>query len=71
MMGRVSSTTLFIAAGGNCVGAVLGGVIATRFGITAPFWTGFVVAVVVSATTWRVFNRATVAEAYAEPAPSG
>jgi MFS family permease len=71
MMGRVSSTTLFIAAGGNCVGAVLGGVIATRFGITAPFWAGFVVAVVVSATTWRVFNRATVAEAYAEPAPSG
>ena len=71
MMGRVSSTTLFIAAGGNCVGAVLGGVIAARFGITAPFWAGFVVAVVVSATTWRVFNRATVAQAYAEPAPSG
>jgi predicted MFS family arabinose efflux permease len=70
MLGRVSSTTLFIAAGGNCVGAVLGGVIAARFGITAPFWAGFVVAVVVSATTWRVFNRATVAEAYAEPAPS-
>jgi hypothetical protein len=23
----------------------------------------------VSATTWRVFNRATVAQAYAEPAP--
>jgi len=71
MLGRVSSTTLFIAAGGNCVGAVLGGVIATRFGITAPFWAGFVVAVVVSATTWRVFNRATVAQAYAEPALSG
>jgi MFS family permease len=30
---------------------------------------GFVVAVIVSATTWRVFNRATVAQAYAEPAP--
>jgi MFS family permease len=71
MMGRVSSTTLFIAAGGNCVGAVLGGVIAARFGITAPFWAGFVVAAVVSAATWRVFNRATVAQAYAEPAPSG
>jgi len=27
-----------------------------------------VVAVVVSAATWRVFDRATVAEAYAEPA---
>ncbi len=26
------------------------------------------VAVIVSATTWRVFNRATVAQAYAESA---
>jgi hypothetical protein len=24
----------------------------------------------VSATTWRVFNRATIAEAYAEPDPA-
>jgi MFS family permease len=71
MMGRVASTGLFIAAGGNCVGAVLGGVIAARFGITAPYWAGFVVAVLVSASTWRVFNRAAVAEAYAEPALSG
>jgi hypothetical protein len=50
---------------------VLGGVIANSFGITAPYWAGFVVAVIVSAVTWRVFNRATVAEAYAEPAPPG
>jgi MFS family permease len=67
MLGRVASTSLFIAAGGNCVGALLGGVIASQFGITAPYWVGFVVAVLVSAATWRVFNRTTVAEAYAEP----
>ena len=67
MLGRVASTSLFIAAGGNCVGAVLGGVIAAKFGITAPYWVGFAAAAFVSATTWRVFNRATVAEAYAEP----
>jgi MFS family permease len=67
MLGRVTSTSLFIAAGGNCVGAMLGGVIAARFGITAPYWAGFVVAVLVSASTWRVFKKATVAEAYAEP----
>ena len=65
MYGRVASTTLFIAAGGNCVGAVLGGVIAGRFGLTAPYWVAFVVAVLVAATTWRVFNRADVAKAYA------
>ena len=67
MLGRVGSTSLFIAAGGNCAGAIFGGLIAARFGITAPFWAGFVVAVVVSASTWRVFNRAAVAQAYAEP----
>jgi hypothetical protein len=54
--------------GGNCLGALLGGAVAARFGITAPFWAGFVVAVIVSAATWRVFDRATVAEAYTEPA---
>jgi MFS family permease len=68
MLGRVGSTGLFIAAGGNCVGAVLGGVIASSFGLTAPYWIGFVVAVLVSVATWRVFDRATVAQAYAEPA---
>jgi MFS family permease len=67
LLGRVGSTNLFIAAGGNCLGAVLGGVVAARFGITAPFWAGFVVAVIVSAATWRVFNRATVAQAYQVP----
>jgi MFS family permease len=45
--------------------------IAARFGITAPYWAGFVVAALVSAGTWRVFNPTTVAEAYAEPALSG
>jgi MFS family permease len=67
MLGRVGSTGLFIAAGGNCVGAVLGGVIASNFGLTAPYWIGFVVAVLVSAATWRVFDRATVAQAYPQP----
>jgi MFS family permease len=71
MLGRVGSTTLFVAAGGNCIGALLGGVIASSFGITAPYWIGFVVAVIVSAATWRVFDRAKVAQAYTQqPAPA-
>lgn len=56
MLGRVGSTGLFIAAGGNCVGAMMGGVLASAFGITAPYWLGFIVAVIVTATTWRVFH---------------
>jgi len=70
MLGRVGSSSLFITAGGACLGALLGGVLAGRFGLTAPYWVGFVVAVLVSAATWRVFDRATVARAYQEPAPA-
>jgi hypothetical protein len=70
MLGRVGSTNLFIAAGGNCAGALLAGGFAARFGITAPYWAGFAVAVLVSATTWRVFSKAAVAAAYASP-PAG
>jgi predicted MFS family arabinose efflux permease len=66
LMGRVASTTLFIAAGGNCAGAMLGGVIANAFGLTAPYWVAFAMAVIVSATTWRVFSPATIAEAYGD-----
>ena len=65
MLGRVGSSMLFVAAGGNCLGAVLGGALASAFGLTAPYWVGFGVAVVVIACTWRVFDRATVARAYA------
>jgi len=60
MLGRVGSTTFFIGAGGNCVGALIAGGLASTLGITAPYWAGFGVAVVVSVTTWRVFSRATV-----------
>ncbi|MFC3502546.1 MFS transporter [Micromonospora krabiensis] len=70
LQGRVGSTNLFVAAGGNCLGALLGGVLAGWFGLTAPYWVGFVVAVAVSVATWRVFDRATVARAYADPTPA-
>lgn len=68
MLGRVSSANLFISAGGEVAGALLGGALAGAFGITAPYWVGFVVALIVAAATWRVFDRTTVAAAYAEPA---
>ncbi|MEV4615560.1 MFS transporter [Kitasatospora sp. NPDC049258] len=68
MLGRVGSSNLFVAAGGNCLGALLGGVLAGAFGLTAPYWVGFGVAVLVTLATWRVFDRATVGAAYAAPA---
>jgi predicted MFS family arabinose efflux permease len=72
MLGRVGSSTLFVSAGGNCLGAVLGGGLASAFGLTGPYWVGFVVALVVAAGTWRVFDRASVSRAYGtEPAAAG
>ena len=69
MLGRVASTSLFISSGGNCAGALLGGLIAANLGLTAPYWAGFAAAVFVSVATWRAFDRTTVAQAYAEPVP--
>ncbi len=69
LLGRVGASNLFIAAGGNCIGALLAGTIAGQFGITAPYLVGLVVALIVSACTWRVFSPAAVAVAYGAPAP--
>ncbi|WP_211319782.1 MFS transporter [Quadrisphaera granulorum] len=66
MLGRVGSATTFISAGGNCAGALLGGVLASAAGITAPYWVGFGLALLVSASTWRIFSRAAVARAYTD-----
>jgi MFS family permease len=70
MISRVGTTGLFLAAGGMCLGALLGGVFASAFGLTAPYWIGFVIAIAVSAITWHVFSPAVVSAAYpTEPEP--
>jgi MFS family permease len=72
LLGRVGGAILFLVAGGNCVGALLGGALAKGAGLAAPYWVGFVVALAVTAVTWPVFNRADVAAAYAvrQPEPA-
>jgi predicted MFS family arabinose efflux permease len=40
LMGRVSGAMRSCALAGLVVGAVLGGVVATRFGLQSPFWLG-------------------------------
>lgn len=70
MMGRATSTYLFLATAGNAFGALLGGAVAAQFGLTAPYWIGFAVAAAVTATTWRVFDRTTIAAAYGRDSDS-
>jgi MFS family permease len=53
MQGRVASLYLIGVTGGMVFGSVLGGLIATRWGITAPFWFAFVGSAVFLALIWR------------------
>jgi MFS family permease len=71
LLGRVGSTSMFIATGGNFAGALLGGVLGATFGITTVYWLGFVVAILVAAATWRVFTREALGAAYADPESVG
>ena len=68
LQGRVSSVNSVGVYGGLVVGAALGGVIAGRFGITAPFWFAFVGSGVFVLAMWRQLRH--IAHE-AQPAPAG
>jgi len=53
LQGRVGSVYMVCVYGGMAVGQVLGGAIAQRWGLTAPFWFAFVGAGVTLALVWR------------------
>ncbi|MEX2184510.1 MAG: MFS transporter [Chloroflexota bacterium] len=64
LMGRVTSVYMLGAVGGGVIGSVIGGLIAQRFGITAPFWFGFAGSALILVLIWREL----VAIAHAPPA---
>jgi MFS family permease len=64
--GRVGSVYGVGVFGGMVVGSGLGGLIADTWGITAPFWVGFVGSAIMLALFWR--QLALIAHADAEPA---
>ncbi|HET9690482.1 MAG TPA: MFS transporter [Acidimicrobiales bacterium] len=53
LRGRVNAINSLGVFGGIVVGSALGGPIATRFGITAPFWFAFVGSAVFVVAIWR------------------
>ena len=53
LQGRVGSLYSIGLHGGLVVGAIVGGVLADRFGITAPFWFAFVGSVGLVVVLWR------------------
>jgi MFS family permease len=66
LRGRVDSAYRFIQNGVAAPGAVLGGLLAAGFGLTAPFWFGALMGVVLIPLVWATFSEATVAAARRE-----
>ncbi len=63
LRGRIESAFRFNEIRGATPGALLGGVFATRYGLTAPFWLGAVVGAVLVPCVWHIFSDASVAAA--------
>jgi MFS family permease len=51
--GRVSSVYLSGVIGGILIGSALGGLVASAWGVTAPFWFAFVGSAIILAVIWR------------------
>jgi MFS family permease len=67
--GRVGSVYLTAMIGGTVIGLVLGGLVATAWGITAPFWFAFGGSVLILALIWRSLLRIAHADEHARGQP--
>lgn len=63
LLGRVSSAYMVFAAGSVSIGALLGGVLARSFGLTAPFWFAFMLVAALTFVVWPILNNETTNEA--------
>ena len=57
LMGRVAGIYTVGLTGGIVVGTPIGGLLAKSFGITAPFWFGFVGSAILVTVLWREFRH--------------
>jgi MFS family permease len=57
LMGRVSGIYRVAVFGGMVAGAPIGGALASTFGITAPFWFGFIGSAILVTLLWREFRH--------------
>jgi predicted MFS family arabinose efflux permease len=69
LMGRVGSVYRIAIMGGIVIGTPIGGLLARSFGITAPFWFGFIGSALLVAILWREFAKIVHAGAV-EPEPA-
>jgi MFS family permease len=57
LLGRVTGVYHIAVVGGMVVGTPIGGLLAREFGITAPYWFGFIGSAVLVAALWRQFDH--------------
>jgi MFS family permease len=57
LLGRVGGVYRVAIMGGLVIGAPIGGLLAQAFGITAPFWFGFIGSALLVAILWRQFDH--------------
>ena len=57
LLGRVTGIYIVGVVGGIVVGTPIGGLLARTFGITAPFWFGFIGSALLVAVLWRQFDH--------------
>lgn len=57
LLGRVGGVYRVAIVGGMVIGTPLGGLIASAYGITAPFWFGFVGSALLVTILWRQFDH--------------
>ncbi len=56
LLGRVTGVYRVAIVGGLVIGTPIGGLLARTFGITAPFWFGFIGSALLVAILWRQFD---------------
>jgi MFS family permease len=70
LLGRVNSAYALFGYGSLSLGAVAGGLLAARYGLTAPFWCSFAAMTTLTLACWPILSTRAVAQARAE-APTG
>ena len=68
LQGRVGSVNIMGVFGGLVVGAAIGGALAQRYGVTAPFWFAFVGSAIFVVLIWGQLRH--VAHADEQPSPT-
>lgn len=70
LLGRVGGVYRVAVMGGLVIGTPLGGLLASNFGITAPFWFGFIGSALLVGLLWRELEHIAHADASEAPSPA-